>query len=185
MRIGCHHPWRAPRTARCFNKRRPYVVTLRWWLSLTLSLQELPKWWRFTKNLRFNQQKLEVKHIQIEEVENGHDCIWKLGMVFGNWRSETESCSRKLESYIQMYSETACCIRKLVLGNWHSETRARAFGFKNCIQKLGGEVMDSCNWRFQNPKKPCQSKRGFSQQKLAFLINGVPRKGGWFDPLWK
>ena len=157
--LGTHFGLNLSSSARkataCFNKRRPYVVTLRWWLSLTLSLQELPKWWRFTKNLRFNQQKLEVKHIQIEEVENGHDCIWKLGMVFGNWRSETESCSRKLESYIQMYSETACCIRKLVLGNWHSETRARAFGFKNCIQKLGGEVMDSCNWRFQNPRIPC------------------------------
>ena len=43
MRIGCHHPWRSGRAARCFNKRQPYIVTLRWWLSLTLGLQELPR----------------------------------------------------------------------------------------------------------------------------------------------
>ena len=43
MRIGCHHPWRTGRAARCFNKRQPYIVTLRWWLSLTLGLQELPR----------------------------------------------------------------------------------------------------------------------------------------------
>lgn len=112
MRIGCHHPWRAPRAARCFNKRRPYVVTLRWWLSLTLSLQELPN-----GDVSHKTWDLTSKNWKSSIFKSRN---WKMvTIVFGNWEWYSETGARKLGVAVGNWKVIFRCIRRLrvVFGN--------------------------------------------------------------------